>query len=141
MTRRTRRCCDCGRLLYEDTGFYRTSRGGYQRRCKTCNVESGNEVRRRQRSAAVAMLGSICARCGFDDIRALQIDHVNGGGAQETRRGGYQRMVARIARGMTEGYQLLCANCNWIKRHENGEALGAPRRVLAFPQEIVFDAD
>lgn len=26
-----------------------------------------------------------------------------------------------------DDYQLLCANCNWIKRHENSEVLGRPR--------------
>ena len=27
-------------------------------------------------------------------------------------------------------YQLLCANCNWIKRFENKEWGGAPKKYL-----------
>ena len=65
--------------------------------------------------------GGQCSRCGFSDIRALQIDHVNGGGCQEIKRhtlSGYYKKVMDNKNGK---YQLLCANCNWIKRYENGE--------------------
>jgi hypothetical protein len=72
------------------------------------------ELRRR----AVAHLGGICVRCGFSDVRALQIDHVSGGGRKELaaigRCGIYRRVIKESA-----DYQLLCANCNWIKRSEN----------------------
>lgn len=66
------------------------------------------------------ILGQECSNCGFSDIRALQIDHVNGGGSK-----------ARKSHSGTSGlyfvlnnihlFQILCANCNWIKRHENKE--------------------
>jgi hypothetical protein len=63
----------------------------------------------------------VCIRCGFTDSRALQIDHVHGGGAQELKRI-HTDMYYRKVLADTEGtYQLLCANCNWIKRHENNE--------------------
>ena len=26
-------------------------------------------------------------------------------------------------------YQLLCANCNWIKRHENKESIGRNKHI------------
>ena len=61
-----------------------------------------------------------CCKCGFDDIRALQIDHINGGGLKHfkshTSVGYYKSMLDE-----PEKYQLLCANCNWIKRYENKE--------------------
>jgi hypothetical protein len=52
----------------------------------------------------------------------LQLDHVNGGGTCERKqkRWGNTR-VYMDALAHPAKYQLLCANCNWIKRHENGE--------------------
>jgi hypothetical protein len=68
-------------------------------------------------------LGNCCVRCGFSDSRAFQIDHVFGGGGKElrmfnTRRKAYYQKILDDTEGR---YQLLCANCNWIKRHEKKE--------------------
>lgn len=94
---------------------------------------NSNNYRRRQRVAAITLLGGICKKCGFDDIRALQIDHVNGGGKKEIlQKGGvvYLNLVIRsILAGETK-YQLLCANCNWIKRWENNESKGRPIKTI-----------
>src|SRR5690242_12945184 len=75
------------------------------------------------RKGALAILGGKCVRCGFDDERALQFDHVNGGGKAELSKMGNRRMYyARIIRlAHTGKWQLLCANCNWIKRDERKE--------------------
>ncbi len=66
------------------------------------------------------LLGAKCVRCGFSDKRALQIDHIHGGGSKE-RRMGMIAMYQRIIDCGGEGYQMLCANCNAIKKIENGE--------------------
>ena len=79
------------------------------------------EIVQRLREVVIGLLGSKCARCGFDDPRALQIDHVNGGGTKEIRKIGTYGIMRRIRDNGAEGYQLLCANCNWIKRVENRE--------------------
>lgn len=79
------------------------------------------EYQRKRRRDALDMLGGECVRCGFDDWRGLQIDHVEGGGHREYKELGNQTVYARIADGNTEGYQLLCANCNMIKRYEREE--------------------
>jgi len=71
----------------------------------------------------------VCVRCGFADLRALTIDHVNGDGAKERRliagenRGRTGQRMYRILRkrGFPAGYQTLCMNCQFIKRVENGE--------------------
>lgn len=78
---------------------------------------------RRWRRAALAALGGKCVRCGFTDERALQIDHVHGGGCRELNAAKsvaafYRKVIAEAESGY---YQLLCANCNWIKRYENDE--------------------
>ena len=72
------------------------------------------------------ILGGKCVRCGFSDWRALQIDHINGHGNQERkweRSAGGRQFYRRILKSLKDGtgkdkYQLLCANCNWIKRRE-----------------------
>jgi len=78
------------------------------------------ENRDNLRRNAFDILGNKCVRCGFSDIRALQIDHVNGGGVKENRTIGTTGICKNVIAG-SKDYQLLCANCNWIKKTENGE--------------------
>jgi hypothetical protein len=66
------------------------------------------------------ILGTVCVRCGFSDKRALQVDHVNGGGTKEREKLGWVYMLDRVIEHPDE-YQVLCANCNWIKKAENNE--------------------
>lgn len=69
------------------------------------------------------LLGGKCVKCGFSDMRALQIDHVNGGGNMESRElrwSKYKVILEKVSGGSCD-YQILCANCNWIKRAERGE--------------------
>lgn len=83
------------------------------------------DYRQKAKMEAMEALGCRCVRCGFTDTRALQIDHVYGGGNREEalrKRGTkFYRQVRDEALAGSPKYQLLCANCNWIKRHENGE--------------------
>ena len=71
-------------------------------------------------------MGGKCVRCGFSDPRALQIDHINGGGSKERKErgfnGNFHRHVLKSFINKENKYQLLCANCNWIKRVENNES-------------------
>lgn len=82
-----------------------------------------NARRAAARQELIAALGGKCARCGFADWRALQVDHVNGGGVRHLRAiklsspVGYLKLIRRFP----AEFQLLCANCNWIKLHERGE--------------------
>jgi len=70
----------------------------------------------------------------------LQIDHVRAGGSAELR-AGHGVGLAHLYRvlkdlkysalaGMSSQYQLLCANCNWIKRNKDKEARGADHHRL-----------
>jgi len=95
----------------------------------------GGYVRRayyESRDALLKLLGDKCGRCGFADRRALQFDHINGDGHKErgSRNGGYGAKKLRDWLRDPEiktKLQLLCANCNWIKRSENQE-LGVGNR-------------
>lgn len=84
--------------------------------------EYRKDWRQERRQKVIELLGSICVKCGFSDARALQIDHVNGGGNRERiELGSNPALYSKILKQGTSGYQLLCANCNWIKRSEKQE--------------------
>jgi len=63
-------------------------------------------------------LGMKCVRCGFEDVRALQIDHIV---STAPHRINPVTVLNSDKKKFDETFQLLCANCNWIKRYENGE--------------------
>lgn len=77
------------------------------------------------RQRLLQLLGGKCVHCGFSDPRALQVDHLNGGGTKEIRTIGAWGVYRRALKHPKE-YQLLCANCNWIKRSEKKEFRNFP---------------
>lgn len=84
------------------------------------------EYYKKARSAALESLGGRCIKCGFDDKRALQIDHILGDGFKERQsinqnRLKFYKLVMESFLKQENKYQLLCANCNWIKKVENNE--------------------
>jgi len=82
------------------------------------------KYRKKLRLDIINLLGSKCMKCGFNDIRALQIDHINGGGTRDRKakaRGRYFIDIKESIMKKENEYQLLCANCNWIKRESNKE--------------------
>jgi len=71
-----------------------------------------------------------CVRCGFNDIRALCLDHIKDNGAEHRKelnissRGGvgsYSTCAALLKNKLPEGLQILCANCNMLKEMERKE--------------------
>lgn len=98
---------------------------GFKYRREDAN-EWNRNWQRRWRLKVIIFLGEKCVRCGFSDIRGLQIDHINGGGGRERKSDNllHKNQVhyyKHIIKTNGEGYQLLCANCNQIKRYENEE--------------------
>ena len=62
-----------------------------------------------------------CLKCGFDDVRALNIDHINDDGnthRAEIGRGGVKFLSWLKKNNFPKGFQVLCANCNQIKEME-----------------------
>jgi len=114
------------------------------------NPESPDLVRTReyqfrwaveQRVKLLELFGGKCVRCGFSDPRALQIDHVHGGGAEHRRRVAWSVMYREMAAEVGSGkYQLLCANCNCIKRYECNENGRAPRSRRRVPHPLCGDS-
>ena len=63
-----------------------------------------------------------CKTCGYDkNINALQLDHIKGGGNVSRKKmgnGGWAYYKKLKEAGYPKGYQVLCANCNVIKKEE-----------------------
>ena len=125
-----------GASLFGSRGKTPAERRVYLRRWRAANraVEQGykakhypviNENRRAMhaqlRAEVFQALGDKCS-CGFSDHRALQIDHRYGDGASERKKLGTSSRFYRHVLANPKRYQLLCANCNWIKRYEMGES-------------------
>lgn len=90
--------------------------------CYECDRLSETKRHRTIRGRIIDKLGGKCQRCGFTDYRALQIDHVNGGGCKEIRGStSVHTYYTKVINDSTNSYQVLCANCNWIKRSEQNE--------------------
>lgn len=60
-----------------------------------------------------------CALCNFNDLRALTLDHVGGGGNNHrkiiTSRTIYHWLIKN---NYPQGYRVLCMNCQFIEKYE-----------------------
>ncbi|KKR07004.1 MAG: hypothetical protein UT33_C0006G0080 [Candidatus Peregrinibacteria bacterium GW2011_GWC2_39_14] len=90
---------------------------------KRCQAKSFRERKAKARCEIIEMLGNKCSKCGFEDERALCLDHVNGGGKKEQKKfgGSYIMQILKRIKLGSEEYQLLCCNCNQIKKIDNKE--------------------
>lgn len=69
--------------------------------------------------------GWICNCCGETGRTFLTIDHVNNDGHKQkskngVRLSGMHLYLVIIKEGFPNKYQILCMNCNWSKRMNNG---------------------
>ena len=94
---------------------------------KKSGEKSEMSLSKKSRRELLEIIGnSKCNRCGFDDVRALQLDHIKGDGAiakKKFKNSQYEWHFYRHERPdlAKQELQVLCANCNWIKREENHE--------------------
>jgi hypothetical protein len=123
-----KRCTKCRKKKARtDFSPHKAAWDGLHTRCRECCREWVNQRNEERRQELLTLLGGVCVHCGFSDARALQVDHVNGGGYAERRSNnfcGSASILLRLVKKNPERYQLLCANCNWIKRAENHEVGG-----------------
>lgn len=109
--------------------------GPARKKWKTNNRDAHREAQRNHRDTLRREIldllgGQKCIRCGFTDWRALQVDHINGDGCRDQRfkssgtgpnYWSFRAWLMLYPEKAKLVYQILCANCNWIKRYENGE--------------------
>ena len=77
---------------------------------------------------ATPLLGQVqCVRCKFSDIRALSLDHVEGGGRKHMEALGVKK-ASEFYQWLKDHHypqkprlQVLCMNCQFIKANENAE--------------------
>lgn len=101
----------------------------YQKNRKLIDSQTQNAHRKQNQKRRLELMqllgGAKCIKCGFSDIRALQFDHINGkGNLFREKIGGYTHSVIFYSKNpdiAKHELQVLCANCNWIKRYENNE--------------------
>jgi len=95
--------------------------------------EKNSKARQRikkYRAILFSILGKECIKCGYSDMRALQFDHKEGNGRHDRKTLGsslYPYYVKRPELAL-KTLQVLCANCNYIKRVENDE-INSHRRI------------
>src|SRR5260221_1783167 len=70
--------------------------------------------RRIKLSTLEAIGGATCVKCGFHDLRALQIDHINGGGRKHMASFSSNKTYLRHVRDKPKEFKVLFANLNWI---------------------------
>jgi predicted nucleic acid-binding Zn ribbon protein len=80
----------------------------------------GMKSYRVQRTKVFNLLGGKCIRCGIDDHRVLQLNHINGGGRKDRTR--ISKVFVAILNGTRRHeFDLRCANCNILYEYERGK--------------------
>lgn len=85
----------------------------------TARLGRGKRARANYKAKVFDHYGRACSRCGFDDMRALTIDHVDQGGFDHKRSNGKRFKGAHLYRwlvwnGFPMGFRTLCCNCQSI---------------------------
>lgn len=81
--------------------------------------EYQKKYRSKVRDEAIIHYGGKCAKCGIDDFRILQIDHIKDDGYKHRKEiKTWQFPMWLKKHDYPKGYQILCCNCNWLKRYE-----------------------
>lgn len=122
------KCMGIRHTLPDRIGRMRIHGLKYRTKNKERLAQRRKELMAERRDKVYELLGDRCAKCSFSDKRALQIDHVNGHGLRERSNPRisdskyYYLVVCKSVLNNENKYQMLCANCNWIKRYENKES-------------------
>lgn len=129
-----KRCADCHRKYFREySNSYYHSHITQKRKYNTENYDKNKAHIRKMKSLNTQNIklkvikhyspDIKCQRCGFSDVRALSIDHINGRGAEHRRKFVHNANFYYwiINHGFPSFLQVLCMNCQWIKRRENKE--------------------
>jgi len=74
-----------------------------------------------------------CQRCGETNIKCLSIDHINSGGRKHRKEINNRSLpIWLIQNCFPKGFQILCMNCQFIKRVEEKECGGSGKRAYKY---------
>lgn len=126
--------------------YYQRNREQCLKRARIYRLEHLEQIKKctegykMKRLELLKFLGGKCVRCGYKrDIRALQFDHKEGDGNEERKiRSGYSFWIyyskhPELARARL---QILCCNCNMIKKFERHE-WGRNKEKLSAMDELI----
>lgn len=85
-----------------------------------------------------------CAGCGISDVRVLTIDHVLNNGNTERKNGcgnGDHFYWWLEQNNYPEGYQVLCMNCQFIKKHSKNGSLDKNSSNLRTDKNFKYPAE
>jgi hypothetical protein len=85
----------------------------------------------------IKSLGGRCRKCGCNDVRVLQVNHIGGGGIKELRTR-ISKMRGEILRGERKDLDILCSNCNIIYEFERGKRKIPADILELFSQFILY---
>lgn len=117
------KCKDYKKKIYEDKKkrgecglCERKPRKGFKI-CDSCREKS--KIRQdKLRIEVLYHYGKKCKNCGITDVRVLDLEHIKNNGNVERKKfgkgNGFFLSVKR--RKYPKGLQVMCKNCNWLKR-------------------------
>ena len=127
----TKICYKCKKKLHYSQFYKNKSHpDGLRSECKECDKSrTAAASRRRQKTFKNKVVFyytkglNKCTKCEFDDIRALTVDHIDGGGNKHIKEAKISGNLYKwlIKNKYPPNFQILCMNCQFIKRHENKE--------------------
>ena len=93
--------------------------------CRSCNRRKIKSYYDAKRDLVFDHYGRVCACCKESVYMFLTVDHINNDGNLERwpngkRIGGVQLYQRIVKEGYPKTYQVLCMNCNFGKRMNNG---------------------
>ena len=118
-------------LKKKSIDYYYNHKGKFLKNNQKYRIEHQDRILQHQLDVKIEVLTHYgngkcaCVKCGFDNHKALSIDHINGGGNDHRRAtslGGGLEMYRWLKKNnYPEGYQTLCMCCQFIKKADNKE--------------------
>lgn len=109
--------------MYYKSAKYKATTRRYERAHRTQRRAKQHRYYQKLKQDIFDHYGRKCAHCPIDDLRVLTIDHINGGGTKHRKTFKSPATFYTWLRrnNFPKGYQILCMNCQWLKRLTNNE--------------------
>jgi hypothetical protein len=94
-----------------------------------------------QRVKALMILGGKCRICNCNNLLALEINHIHGGGQRERKRrdGNHTKLYAEIINGKRKDVEVLCRPCNAAHFLKRIKKVQGDWKIVWIPQIPIID--